>query len=151
TCALPILLYVLDKPSRGMHPSDTDRLFRVLEGLRDRGSTVLLVEHDLDLIRRADHVIDLNDGRIVAEGTPSELAKNKASVTGPWLAGKELPRVQRAETDDRVHDIPRAAITCVVGPSGAGKTRLVFETLIPLLTPEFERVIAVDASPLGRS
>ena len=183
------VLYVLDEPSRGMHPRDLDRLWSVLVGLRDRGSTVLLVEHDLALIARADHIIDVGPvagvrgGHIVAEGAPSAIASDPRSVTGPWLAGKQLPRVQRVATTDllRVHHIntrtlhdvelavPRAALTCVTGPSGSGKTTLIFEALVPAVhatinrlrlprsvgsiegVADLERVIAIDATPLGRS
>lgn len=183
------VLYVLDEPSRGMHPTDTDRLWSVLTGLRDRGSTVLLVEHDLGLIARADHIIDVgpaagtSGGRIVAEGSPRELAENPHSVTGPWLAGKELPRVHRVASTEAIrvrgitartlHDValtvPRAALTCITGPSGSGKSTLIFEALVPAVhatinklplprsvrsiegVDDIERVIAIDATPLGRS
>jgi excinuclease ABC subunit A len=157
------VLYVLDEPSRGMHASDTDRLLAVLLRLRDRGSTVLMVEHDLGLISRADHVIDVAGGRVVAEGPPASLG----GVTGPWLAGKRLPPVARVATDERFAvrgitarnlrdvdlEIPLGALTCVTGPSGSGKSTLIFEGLVPkaLTAPGIERVIAIDAAPLGRS
>src|SRR5262249_29285875 len=99
------VLYVLDEPSRGMHARDTERLRGVLERLRALGSTVLLVEHDLGLIRTADHLIDVGPvagtggGRIVSRGTPGEIARDAHSVTGPWLAGRTLPAVKRARSE----------------------------------------------------
>jgi len=179
------VLYVLDEPSRGMHVRDTARLRAVLERLRALGSTVLLVEHDLGLIRGADYVIDVGPiagaggGRIVAKGTPEELARDERSVTGPWLAGRELPRVKRARPEgtltvegitlrnlrDVTLRVPRAALTCVTGPSGSGKSSLVLDALVPAVRAaidgtrprwpvdagDLERVVAIDQSPLGRT
>jgi len=183
------VLYVLDEPSRGMHAHDTDRLRIVLERLRARGSTVLLVEHDLGLIRGADYLIDVGPiagvggGRIVARGTPSEIASDPNSVTGPWLVGKALPRVKRVAGDgtlaitgvtlrnlrDVTLKLPRAALTCVTGPSGSGKSSLILDALVPAVraaldraplprhvrsidgVEKIERVVAIDQSPLGRT
>ncbi len=161
------VLYVLDEPSRGMHAADTERLLAVLLRLRDRGSTVLMVEHDLSLISRADHVIDVGPaagvagGRIIAEGAPATLE----GVTGPWLRGKRLPRVARHNANDTLAvrgitarnlqnvslELPLGVLTCVIGPSGSGKSTLIFEGLVPAAHASFERVIAIDAAPLGRT
>ena len=87
--------YVLDEPSIGLHPRDNERLIQALESLRDRGNTVVVVEHDEAIMRRADWLVDLgpgagrHGGRVVAEGTPGEVAANPASLTGRFLAGAE--------------------------------------------------------------
>ena len=88
--------YVLDEPSIGLHPRDNERLIQALESLRDRGNSVLVVEHDKAIMRRADWLVDLgpgagrHGGRIVAEGTPAEVAANLDSLTGRYLAGTEI-------------------------------------------------------------
>ena len=84
-------LFVFDEPTVGLHPRDVETLLRVLQRLIDKGATILVIEHDVDLIRNADYIIDLgpgggvDGGRIVATGTPSEVAANPASVTGRYL------------------------------------------------------------------
>ncbi len=150
------VLYVLDEPTIGLHPKDNERLLDTLAELRSRGNTLLVVEHDEDTMRRADHLIDLgpgagvHGGEIVAEGTFAEVAANPASVTGQALAHKDkhpscgeyLPinaETQWLEVSGcRLHNlkdvtlrIPRARFTVVTGSSGAGKTSLVTGTLGP--------------------
>ena len=89
------VLYILDEPTIGLHQRDTQRLVKVLYRLRDLGNTVLVVEHDLELIRSADFIVDIgpgagnNGGRIMAVGTPEELMSNPASITGAFLSGKK--------------------------------------------------------------
>lgn len=160
------VLYVLDEPSRGMHPNDVDRLDTILRRLRDRGSSVLLVEHDLRLISRADHLVDVGPtagaagGRIVATGTPAEIAENPDSITGPWLSGaRTLPSVKRVTSREQLHvrgirannlrdvdlAIPLGAITCVTGPSGSGKSTLVLGALAPAVRA------AIEGTPLPRT
>jgi excinuclease ABC subunit A len=148
-------LYVLDEPTIGLHPRDTARLLDTLAGLRDRGNTLVLVEHDPETIRRADHVIDLGPGagaeggRVVAAGTPAEIAAAPGSVTGPWLSGARAiaPRAARRAArawlhldGARGHNLKRADLAlptgvwvAVTGVSGSGKSSLVMDTLVPAL------------------
>jgi excinuclease ABC subunit A len=135
------VLYILDEPSRGLHPSDTERLIAMLRRLRDGGASVVVVDHDLELIRAADHVIDVGPaagvagGRIVSQGTPSELA----GVTGPWLRGERtLPKVARRSPSGllkirgaRDLDIPLGVLTAIAGKSGVGKSAFVHGALVP--------------------
>jgi excinuclease ABC subunit A len=151
--ALVGVLYVLDEPSLGLHPRDTSRLIATLERLRDQGNTVVVVEHDLDIVRAASHVVDVgpgagvHGGRLLFAGLPSVLATTKDTVTGPWLAGKKLPprrtaRARGALTLSRVslHNlsnvrvtIPLAQLVAVTGVSGSGKSSLVVSALLPSL------------------
>jgi excinuclease ABC subunit A len=148
------VLYVLDEPTSGLHPADGDRLLRTLEGLRDRGNTLLVVEHDARAMLRADHLVDVGPGagrlggRVVAQGTPDEVMADERSVTGPYLRGtKRVPRPRARRTSRgrpirvegaRVHnlrdvtvEIPVGVLTCVTGVSGSGKSSLVMHTLVP--------------------
>ncbi len=149
------VLYVLDEPTIGLHPRDNERLLSTLDDLKRRGNTLLVVEHDEDTMRRADHIIDLgpgagiHGGQVVAEGTLSDIMKSPASVTGQAFreteahpyCGKQLPmkHVEWLElTGCSLHNlkdvtlrIPRARFTVVTGPSGAGKTSLITDTLGP--------------------
>ncbi len=154
------VLYVLDEPSIGLHQRDNRRLLDTLVSMRDLGNTVIVVEHDEETIRSADHVIDLGPGpgelggRIVAEGTPEEIAACEESLTGQYLAGRlriEVPR-QRLEPDGRwlvvrgarQHNLkgidarfPVGLFTVVTGVSGSGKSTLVNHTLYPALLRAF--------------
>ncbi|MFC8140160.1 excinuclease ABC subunit UvrA [Streptomyces paradoxus] len=145
------VLYVLDEPTIGLHPSDTARLVDVLRRLRDLGNTVLVIEHDLDVLKAADHVVDVgpgagrDGGRIVAEGTPDEVAATEGSVTGAYLSGRlPAPRSRgRGDGDTallirgaRAHNlkdvtvrIPLGRLVTVTGPSGSGKSTLLLDTL----------------------
>ncbi|MFG3716254.1 excinuclease ABC subunit UvrA [Streptomyces massasporeus] len=145
------VLYVLDEPTIGLHPSDTTRLIGVLRRLRDLGNTVLVIEHDLDVLRAADHVVDVgpgagrHGGRIVAEGTPEEVARTEGSVTGAYLSGRlRAPRARGRGGGDaallirgaRAHNlkditvrIPLGRLVTVTGPSGSGKSTLLLDTL----------------------
>jgi excinuclease ABC subunit A len=146
------VLYVLDEPSIGLHPRDNDRLIRTLEGIRDLGNTVLVVEHDEATIRAADWVIDLGPGaggaggEIVAEGTVAQVSRNRASVTGRYLAGKlriDVPNQRRGgngkdltivgarenNLKDLTVRIPLGRFVAVTGVSGSGKSTLVVEVL----------------------
>ncbi|MFW6067101.1 MAG: excinuclease ABC subunit UvrA [Myxococcota bacterium] len=151
--ALSGVLYVLDEPSIGLHPRDNARLIGTLERLRDRGNTILVVEHDADAIRAADYVVDMGPGagieggRVVAVGTPDDIAGDPASLTGAFLSGRRsvpVPRKRRVSseaielTDVRTHNlrgidvrIPLGVLTCVTGVSGSGKSSLVMDTLVP--------------------
>jgi excinuclease ABC subunit A len=148
------VLYVLDEPSIGLHQRDNDRLLGTLRRLRDLGNTVLVVEHDEDAIRAADHLIDMgpaagvNGGFVVAEGTPTEVAANPKSLTGDYLSGRrriEVPMLRRQVTakspslrvigargnnlKDLAARFPLGTFTCVTGVSGGGKSTLVVDTL----------------------
>ncbi|MGH7156149.1 MAG: excinuclease ABC subunit UvrA, partial [Acetobacteraceae bacterium] len=147
------VLYVLDEPSIGLHQRDNERLLGTLRRLRDLGNTVLVVEHDEDAIRAADHVVDMgpaagvNGGRVIAEGTPAEIAANPKSLTGDYLSGRrriEIPPMRRPVQKDRFVRVvgargnnlkaitagfPLGTFTCVTGVSGGGKSTLVVDTL----------------------
>lgn len=146
------VMYVLDEPSIGLHQRDNDRLINTLKHLRDLGNSVLVVEHDEDMIRASDYVIDIgpgagvHGGQIVAQGTPDEIEKNPNSLTGAYLSGKEKIEVpkQRVEKTDKLlkivgatgnnlhnvtAEIPIGLLTCVTGVSGSGKSTLINDTL----------------------
>ncbi len=155
-CGLMGVLYILDEPSIGLHQRDNDRLLDTLEKLRDIGNTVLVVEHDLDTIRRADHVIDLGPkagllgGEIVGEGTAQELPSFPRSLTGDFLAGREKIEVppQRLSGNGKFitirnatfHNlksvtakIPLGTFCCISGVSGSGKSSLINGILVRAL------------------
>ncbi|HEV7732436.1 MAG TPA: excinuclease ABC subunit UvrA [Candidatus Binatia bacterium] len=146
------VLYVLDEPSIGLHQRDNARLLETLIRLRDLGNTVVVVEHDPDMILAADHVVDMgpgagvHGGRVVAEGTPADIMADPASLTGRYLAGTltvPVPALRRRGTGwsiglrgARAHNlrsvdvaIPLGTMTCVTGVSGSGKSTLIIDTL----------------------
>jgi excinuclease ABC subunit A len=156
------VLYILDEPSIGLHQRDNRRLLDTLTRLRDLGNTVLVVEHDEETIRSADHVIDLGPGAgelggyVVATGTPDEIMADPKSLTGRYLAGKlsiPLPLIRRPGTGKHltVHGatehnlkampvrIPLATFTCITGVSGSGKSTLVNDILYRALAQVFHR------------
>ncbi|WP_245632648.1 excinuclease ABC subunit UvrA [Edaphobacter aggregans] len=145
-------LYVLDEPSIGLHTRDTARLIRIMEELRDLGNTILVVEHDPDVIRSADHLLDLGPGagelggQLLASGTVAEVTANPNSITGKYLSGRAsiaVPKHRREPgrehlklTGARIHnlrgvdvDIPLNMLVCVTGVSGSGKSTLVHQVL----------------------
>jgi excinuclease ABC subunit A len=147
------VMYILDEPSIGLHQRDNERLLLTLNRLRDLGNTVIVVEHDEDAIRHADHVVDLgpgagvHGGRVIAQGTPQEIASNPQSVTGQYLSGERgiaVPAMRTPRQDQRclrivnargnnlqgvTVEIPLGIMTCVTGVSGSGKSTLVNDTL----------------------
>jgi excinuclease ABC subunit A len=147
------VMYILDEPSIGLHQRDNERLLGTLRRLRDLGNTVIVVEHDEDAIRSADHVVDLgpgagvHGGAVVAAGTPAEIAAHPDSLTGKYLSGRvqiPLPAQRRKPQADRqltivgahannLQDLtvtlPIGLFTCVTGVSGSGKSTLINDTL----------------------
>ena len=191
--ALTGVLYILDEPSIGLHQRDNEKLLASLKGLRDLGNTLLVVEHDEDTMRAADYIVDVgpgagvHGGEIVACGTVDEIMKEPRSITGDFLAGRrkiEIPEI-RKQPDGRYFrvedcrqnnlkgitaEIPVGLITAVTGVSGSGKSSLVNEIILPLLSNRlggerlplgasgacsgieyFDKVIAIDQSPIGRT
>ncbi len=147
------VMYVLDEPSIGLHQRDNSRLLQTLKNLRDLGNTVIVVEHDHEAIESADYVVDMgpgageHGGRVVAEGTPKQVASNSESLTGAYLSGRRAiatPRKRAAPNPLRhlkIHaatgnnlktvdaEIPVGLFTCVTGVSGSGKSTLINDTL----------------------
>ncbi len=150
------VLYILDEPSIGLHQRDNKRLLETLKHLRDIGNTVIVVEHDEETIREADHVIDLGPGAgldggyLVAQGTAEEISKNKKSITGQYLSGARnipVPVRRRIPTDyiellgageNNLKNIdvkfPLGVFTCITGVSGSGKSTLIIEILYKALS-----------------
>lgn len=164
------VMYVLDEPSIGLHQRDNDRLLQTLIRLRDLGNTVLVVEHDEDAIRAADHIIDIgpgagvHGGEIIAEGTAKQLCKNKNSLTGQYLSGKlkiAVPEQRKVSpnpeqkitlTGASGHNLknvsltlPTGIMTCVTGVSGSGKSTLINRTLLPLALTQLNGATTLTA------
>ncbi len=158
------VLYILDEPSIGLHQRDNQKLIQALKDLRDVGNSVIVVEHDKDMILAADHVIDIgpgagiNGGKIVSQGTPSEILKQH-SVTCDYLNGtREVPVPKKRRKGNgtsiklkgaRGHnlkkvnlDLPLGKLICVTGVSGSGKSSLIKGTLHPIISHQFYRSIA---------
>ncbi len=163
------VIYVLDEPTVGLHPRDTARLLGILRELRDAGNTVLVVEHDRDVIMAADHVIDMGPdagaagGEVLAAGSVEQVRRSPASRTGPYLAGAAPPasRARRSESgilslrNVNRHNLknidvafPFGLLTCVTGVSGSGKSSLVVDTLY-LATRGQRRPVATPAARDG--
>lgn len=155
------VMYILDEPSIGLHQRDNERLINALKNLRDLGNTVLVVEHDKDMIMEADHVIDvgpaagMHGGRIVAEGTPADILKSD-TLTAAYLNGRkgiEIPKKRRKGNGHKLSiikasghnlkdvsvDFPLGKLIAVTGVSGSGKSSLITETLYPILNHHFFR------------
>ena len=150
------VMYILDEPSIGLHQRDNARLLRTLIHLRDLGNTVIVVEHDEEAIRRADHIIDIgpgagvHGGEVVAQGKLQDILKSKRSITGQYLSGKqkiEVPKTRRPVDPSKIIrvrgargnnlknltvEIPFGLFTCVTGVSGSGKSTLINHTLMPV-------------------
>lgn len=152
--ALSGVMYVLDEPSIGLHQRDNTKLLSTLKSLRDRGNTVIVVEHDQETMEEADWLIDLgpgagvHGGSVVAQGTPKEVAKNKDSITGQYLSGKRKIKTPTKRREGHQTSIviegasannlkqidvefPLGKMICVTGVSGSGKSTLVNEILLP--------------------
>ncbi len=187
------VLYILDEPSIGLHQRDNEKLIKTLLHLRDLGNTVIVVEHDEDTMRAADYIVDIgpkagvHGGEVVAAGSVEDICKEPRSITGDYLSGRrkiEIPLL-RKEPDGRWLEVfgakqnnlkninvkfPVGLFTAVTGVSGSGKSSLVNEVLLPIMSNElngskirygkcdkiegvnyFDKVIAIDQSPIGRT
>lgn len=175
------VLYVLDEPSIGLHPSNIVGLIRVMRDLTADGNSVLLVDHDTQVLKEADHIIEMGPkageggGYVTAQGTVEDIIQNKASLIGPFIAGRTLSDgngQKRGDvfSDGMIHlstgaihtvkpldvDIPKGRLTVVTGVSGSGKTTLILESLIPALEAAIEdrglpeHVRAVEAEGIER-
>lgn len=159
------VLYILDEPSIGLHQRDNEKLILSLEQLRDIGNSVLVVEHDKDMIERADYVIDIgpkagmNGGQIISKGTPAELLKED-TLTANYLNGKlqiPVPKERRKGNGKSIvlkgakgnnlknvtAEFPLGTLICVTGVSGSGKSTLINETLYPILNAHFFNAVKV--------
>ena len=183
------MLYVLDEPSVGLHPSNIEGLRSTIGMLAANGNSVVMVEHEIEIINAADWVIELgpgagaHGGTVVAQGTPADIRASEDSIIGPFLAGQPAVRREPRPTDGEavtvevadlynLHDVrasfPERAMTAVAGPSGAGKTALILESLVPALraslagekTPKHVRrlnaagirgLAEIDATPIGQN
>ncbi len=148
------VLYILDEPTIGLHPRETSRLITALKRLRDKGNTILVVEHDPQLLAEADHLVEMGPGsgpqggNVLAQGSYGELLQNPASLTAPWLSGQrqlvqgsplnleaadwvELQHATARNLQDLSFRFPLGAFICLCGPSGSGKSTLVHECLLP--------------------
>ncbi|KAA0891106.1 excinuclease ABC subunit UvrA [Pusillimonas sp. ANT_WB101] len=157
------VMYVLDEPSIGLHQRDNDRLIKTLQHLRDLGNSVIVVEHDEDMIRSADFVLDMgpgageHGGQVVAQGTPDELMRNTQSLTGQYLSGTrriaiptrrpvdaDTPRLEikgcRGNNLKAVNlAIPAGRLVCITGVSGSGKSTLINDTLATAVAQRLHR------------
>jgi excinuclease ABC subunit A len=165
------VMYILDEPSIGLHQRDNERLLGTLTHLRDLGNTVLVVEHDEDAIRTADHIIDIgpgagvHGGHIVAEGTIADVMKVEGSLTGAYMSGKReiaIPATRRPIDTDRMLviegargnnlqavtlELPVGLLTCITGVSGSGKSTLINGTLYPLAATALNGATTLKAAP----
>ena len=165
------VMYVLDEPSIGLHQRDNERLLNTLIHLRNLGNTVIVVEHDEDAIREADHIIDIgpgagvHGGQVIAQGTAKEIMANPNSITGKFLSGEEkieIPKKRTAFDKSKLLklkgatgnnlkgvnlEIPVGLFTCITGVSGSGKSTLINDTLFPLAQNALNRAEKTDFAP----
>lgn len=161
-------MYILDEPSIGLHPKDTERLVKVLKALKDLGNTVIVVEHEEAIMKAADEILDIgplagvNGGRLVFQGTHDQLVKAKGSLTADYLTGrKEIPvPSQRRVMTEAIHiiearennlkkinvRIPLHGIVCITGVSGSGKSTLIKDILYPALAKK----LGIYGNPIGK-
>lgn len=164
------VMYILDEPSIGLHQRDNERLLKTLTHLRDIGNTVIVVEHDEDAIRLADHVVDIgpgagiHGGEIISQGTPQHVMDDENSLTGQYLSGKKeiaipgeltpndlskqlvLTGAKGNNLQDVTLSIPFGLLTCITGVSGSGKSTLINSTLYPLAATELNNATTLNAS-----
>lgn len=149
------VLYILDEPTAGLHPADIHQLQKAIFRLKNMGNTILVVEHDKQILANSDYLVDMGPeagekgGFIMAQGTPKQLMQNPASITGPWLSGEKrmpIPPPPKNVKDYLILEgacahnlknvtlkLPLGALTCIAGPSGSGKSSLVMDCLVPAL------------------
>ncbi|MDX5300038.1 MAG: excinuclease ABC subunit UvrA, partial [Gammaproteobacteria bacterium] len=167
------VMYILDEPSIGLHQRDNDRLLATLTHLRDLGNTVIVVEHDEDAIRHADHVLDIgpgagvHGGQVIAQGTPADIMAHPESLTGQYLSGRRciaIPPERHPPSDKQlvIHGatgnnlrnvtlrIPVGLFTCVTGVSGSGKSTLINATLFPATAAPLNGATSLSAAPYER-
>lgn len=175
------VLYILDEPTIGLHPRETSRLIKALLRLRDKGNTILVVEHDAQLLAAADYLVEMGPGSgpaggcILAQGSYGELLQHPHSPTGAWLSGRRalpeveprnlsacpwlhLPHASARNLKNVDFRIPLGTLSCLSGPGGSGKSTLVHECLLPAFregkvqgAEGIARAVLVDQSPLGSS
>ena len=184
------VLYVLDEPSIGLHPANVTGLIKVLRKLVDQGNSLVVVDHNVDIIKAADEIIEIGPGsgeqggQILDQGSPEEIKKDKQSLIAPYLNGKAHLMVRKVSdqvNSDQISfevenyfnlkdvkaDIPLNQLTSVTGFSGAGKTSLILDSLVPAIKAQnkneplpkqiksfdcpINNVVSVDASPIGKS
>jgi excinuclease ABC subunit A len=154
------VLYILDEPTVGLHPRDTQRLIDTLKKLRDLGNTLVVVEHDPRVLKQADQILDFgpgagkDGGKLIAQGTPTQIMKDRKSITGAYLSGrKSIPLLKKANQESvnwlTIKDccennlknislkIPQGKLICITGVSGSGKSTLMTDTLYPALKKSF--------------
>ncbi|AKV97038.1 excinuclease ABC subunit A [Marinobacter sp. CP1] len=164
------VMYILDEPSIGLHQRDNDRLLATLTHLRDLGNTVIVVEHDEDAIRAADHVIDIgpgagvHGGKVIGQGTPQQIINNPDSLTGQYLNGTReiaIPKQRNKGSGkaltlsgatgnnlkDVTLDLPLGIMTCVTGVSGSGKSTLINSTLYPVAAAKLNKATSLNHAP----
>ncbi|MBC7193609.1 excinuclease ABC subunit UvrA [Marinobacter sp.] len=167
------VMYILDEPSIGLHQRDNDRLLATLTHLRDLGNTVIVVEHDEDAIRAADHVIDIgpgagvHGGQIIAQGTPQQIIDTPDSLTGQYLSGaKKIAVPEKRHTgngkqlvltgargnnlQDVTLTLPLGVMTCVTGVSGSGKSTLINSTLYPVAAARLNKATSLNHAPYDK-
>lgn len=175
------VLYILDEPTIGLHPRETEKLIAALQRLRDKGNTILVVEHDPQLLQACDWLVEMGPGSgpagglVLAEGPYADFLKKADSPTGAWLAGRRslpaveprnlaacrwltLPQASARNLQNVEFRFPLGAFTCLSGPGGSGKSTLVHECLLPAMKEgrvqggyAITRAVLVDQSPLGSS
>lgn len=167
------VMYILDEPSIGLHQRDNKRLLETLVRLRDLGNTVIVVEHDEDAIRSADHIIDMgpgagvHGGEVIAEGNLKDILESANSITGQYLSGArsiEIPSKRRQSDAGKfivienatgnnlknvTIEIPIGLMTCVTGVSGSGKSTLINQTLYPFVAQQINRAGKLKQSEVG--
>jgi excinuclease ABC subunit A len=167
------VMYILDEPSIGLHQRDNDRLLATLTHLRDLGNTVIVVEHDEDAIRAADHVIDIgpgagvHGGEIIAQGTPQQIIDTPDSLTGQYLSGEKQIAVPKQRhtgngkelvltgargnnLQDVTLTLPLGVMTCVTGVSGSGKSTLINSTLYPVAAAKLNKATSLNHAPYDK-